>query len=222
MTDRTMQMPEARVEEFRSGWPKDELLPDEGAVRITGDYTDPRLVDRACRNGFILALIVSAFAWFIVQEWSSYFLFLLLGSLPLFFVSIAFFYRTGKSSLGVKISAGEIRLAGKTYSRAAPIEFRVERHHKAIAEQHREMNTGQRTSSTYRQAIEVVMQYGENRVVIAEMREKDSEMARALVIRLQNWCDRFDQMLIQLADQKDAGGPPRAEADDFGPAPPIR
>jgi len=222
MTDRTMQMPEARVEEFRSGWPKDELLPEEGAVRITGEYTDPRREERAFRNGFILALIVSAIAWFIVQEWSSYFLFLLLGALPLWFLLAAFFYMAGKSNLGVKINAAEIKLAGKTYSRAAPIEFRVERHHKALQETRREQSSGQRTASTFRRAIEVVMQYGEKRIVIAEMREKDQEMARALVIRLQNWCDRFDQMLIQLADKKDAAGPPRAEADEFGPAPPIR
>jgi hypothetical protein len=125
-------------------------------------------------------------------------------------------------NLRLNIMADSIKFpsgwGGKTYSRMQPIEFRVEPHQKGMQEEQREARTGQRASRIYREAIEVVMQYGEKRVVLAEMLQKDLEKAKALVIRLQGTCAKFDRMLAHMADEMNlpaSGG--AANGGEFGP-----
>ena len=70
---------------------------------------------------------------------------------------------------------------------------------------------------TYHEAIEVVMQYGEVRVPIADFNLKNLEQARTLVFRLQNACASVDMMNEYITP----AAPEKRRADQFDPAPDI-
>jgi len=93
----------------------------------------------------------------------------------------------------------------KNYSRQEHIELRVERHQKAQKEEANAIRTGNNSSRVFREAIEVVMQYGEKRVPLAEMREEDMEKAKALLLHLQNVCASLNQT-TQLNCPEFSGG----------------
>ena len=101
-----------------------------------------------------------------------------------------------------------------------PIEFRVEEHQKGLEERAKEIKHNKRFPHVYREAVEVVMQYGEKRVPVAELPLKEIEKGKALVIRLQNICDQWDEAARRLAEgqMRPAGETP---VSDFGEAPPI-
>ena len=99
-----------------------------------------------------------------------------------------------------------------------PIEFKIERHQKALAEYQKAQSRNRKMPETYRQAVEVVMQYGEKRVAIAELPETDMERAKALVIRLQTMTDGMEEAARRMA--KGQMTPP-ADASEFGPAPNV-
>jgi hypothetical protein len=74
----------------------------------------------------------------------------------------------------------------RNYDRRNPIAFRIEPHRRGFDEALREMKTGRVQKRTYRLAVEVVMQYGERRIVLAEMPLADIGNAEALLARLQD------------------------------------
>ena len=73
----------------------------------------------------------------------------------------------------------------KKYSRDVPMELRIEPHHKGALETAKEISRGRRMKVRYRNAIEVVMQYGEKRVPLAEFESQDIEKAKAVLFRIQ-------------------------------------
>lgn len=185
-----------KVEKAKSNWPTDRINTKKGQVTITGDYRSPR-------HGQNVALLTSA------SFLPPLLLFGPIAALAFAFVALLFFWWVMKKNLNVKISPTEIRVNGKRYDRQQSIEFRAGNHHKALRH-----NPG-----IYATAIEVVMQYGERRIPIAEMRLRDKHKAVALVVRLQNWCDSFDEAMRQAQAMKQDMAP---AAGEFGPAPDVR
>lgn len=187
----------SKVEKAKSNWPTDTIDRKKGQVTITGEYRTPQHAPLVTLLTFFA--MVPAFPLFGPA-----------GALAFGFVAFLFFWWVVKRRLHVKISPTEIRVKGKRYRRDMPIEFSVAQHRKSLRN-----NPG-----VYATAIEVVMQYGERRIPIAEMRLEDQEKAVALVVRLQNWCDSFDEaMALHARAMKQGTATP---AGDFGPAPDVR
>ena len=114
----------------------------------------------------------------------------------------------------IKIGPQTIQIGKKIYSRDVPIEFRVDRHYKALKED--EYVQGDKT---YSKAIEAVMQYGERRIQIAEMWARDQEKAAALIIRIGNWCEGFDEAMNKQVER--ASPETVSPHGDFGQAPDV-
>lgn len=207
-----------KFEKASEDWPRTNVLKD-GGIAVTAPYLDPATPKRTDFVFGVLTLLIPiyvlvstgdvaaagiVFAVVLVASW------LILRPLSHTMLS---------KKLNLKMYPDRIEIPGrwgvKRYSRAEPIEFRVDDHQKAIKEQ-----IYYPQYSTYRNALEVIMQYGEKRIPIAEMHIKELEKARALVIRLQNICDQFDEALNRLLQgQMSEAEPARG---DFGPAPDIR
>jgi hypothetical protein len=211
-----------KIETSFANWPHTKLLEDKVGVHITGKYVTPKLRDRVG----LLTVMLTIAIFFVSSSQNNEGPISMLGFfavVALFIVPVPFYFwakKTFSPDLNIKIFPDMIEANYCQYARSEPIEFRVEQHQKAIEETAREQTTGKRTSSTFRQAIEVVMQYGEKRIVLAEMRGVEFEMAKALVIRLQNICDKLDEAILRMADgqadtTESAGG-------DFGPESDVR
>lgn len=209
----------------KASWPVDTVDTDKGEAHITGKYVYPKLSDRAALVGFLAFIVTTivvgpigtkgmdageVFGNYVVAAiFPGMFIWLAVGFLA---------YWLMRRNVNVTITFDAIRIGRKAYPRNVPIEFSVQAHRKALREAEK-----LRPNSTWMNAIEVVMRYGEQRVTIAEMRRRDEEKAIALVIRIQNWCDRFDAIMAQAAKQVKAGAEsPAAPAGEFGPAPDIR
>ncbi|MFM9850235.1 MAG: hypothetical protein ACKVP3_24145 [Hyphomicrobiaceae bacterium] len=213
----------AKLEKAMADWPQTQLLKKGVGFHITGRYAHPSLVRSVPQSygliGFVLGLMV-----FVVTE----------NIIAPLFVAGAMwvFYSVWKGMMtnmfgkkvDVKISPDQIQVRQgfgyKKYDRSEPIEFKIERHQKALEEYQREQRRGRKMADTYRQAIEVVMQYGEKRIAIAELPETEMERAKALVIRLQTIANSIDEAVRRMA--KGQIGPAAANTGDFGPAPEMR
>lgn len=197
-----------RFEKALANWPKERRLRD-GGVHITGKYISPKLDAGGGLAMFVGAIAGGMWGWESTQSYAVAAVAAFMGAVLLAMTIGVIFAK----NVDVKIYPDRIAvwsfLGYKNYSRAIPIEFRVEQHHKALTER-----GGRRL---YRNAIEAVMQYGEKRVPIAEMPEREFERARALVIRLQNVCNRVD---LAMNEGKSTAG--AAKESEFGPAPEIR
>jgi hypothetical protein len=89
-----------------------------------------------------------------------------------------------------------------------------------LQEERKEIATQKKQPRTYREAIEVVMWYGEKRVVIAEMVDNEYNKAKALVIRLQNWCSAMDRVKDLLRSGEAVSVD--QSFGDFGPEPDLQ
>jgi hypothetical protein len=202
------------IEQGTSAWPIDEIVPREGKVRIAGSYVQPNLNLQV----FVFGLVL----WWpllILALWSEVFSaeseLPAMGVVSIVTVGIALLVRSllmGK--LDLKVGAETVEIGRKKYSRDERIDFSVEDHHKAILEQQK--NPGSRK---WRDAIEVIMRYGERRVTIAEMRKCDEEMAISLVLRLQQWCRKFDLAKVSFG-QGEEGAAPQVPSE-FGKPPDV-
>jgi hypothetical protein len=205
---------------FNDDW-KHSFDKTKSQIRITGSYISPQAERRA---GWLAGLLFIVLCVGLLLPTGN------AAAMGIGFIVLLLFCGFALHPLLVKLHNQRFNLligtdtikfpavwSGKTYARAAPIEFRVEPHHKGIQEEQRELRSGQRGSRLYRDAIEVVMQYGEKRVVLAEMRSKDLEKAKALVIRIQNWHESFDSETAKAW----ANGTHGAERE-FEPEPDVR
>ncbi len=215
--------------EILADWPEMERLKDGTGVRITGRYASPKLPDR---TGWVAL-------WFGIVLWGAFVGLLRplfdngtipstgsgimdfvvqLGLPPLLAYLCALLFRRWLMKvfaprLDVRITEDAIQLGRKRFKRYPQLQFSHDRHHKAIKEA--QQNSGR----TYREALEVIMHYGEKRIVIAEMLETDMEKADALVMRLQNLCDGMDSRAAsRVRDQTER---PLAAPGDFGPEPDV-
>ncbi|HYD15421.1 MAG TPA: hypothetical protein VEA77_03375 [Hyphomicrobium sp.] len=210
-----------KVENPFTEWPKTTVL-KEGGIHITGKYIAPETVPRIQFVAFLFAL------WAFIGGASGG----AAGAAIVLPVAILIGVLAGEKSLGttfgrnldIKIFPDKIQFRDggffyKTYARKFPIEFRIDEHQKAI---HEELaaRSGAKRSRKYREALEVVMQYGEKRVAVAAFRLKEMKQARALVIRLQNVCNSIDAAMELVS----SGNSDRAltSGTDFGPSPQIR
>lgn len=192
-----------------------------GAISITGKYVPPHVPRRAGWLAGLLFIVLCVGLLLPMGNAAA----MGIGFVALLLVSGFVIYpalvKLHSQKLRLGIMADSIKFpggwGGKTYSRMQPIEFRVEPHQKGMQEEQREARTGHRASRIYREAIEVVMQYGEKRVVLAEMLSKDLEKAKALVIRLQGTCEKFDRLLAHMADQMNMPEGGKAKGGEFGP-----
>jgi hypothetical protein len=224
MSEEIFGVSKGKAERAISDWPQTEVRHKSEGVWITGRYRQPQLADRLI---FVAGIICAAGTGLgiygtVQTDNGGWFLGLTIAGLFLALLFYLWGARKFRRNLAIRIFPDRIDVDGRSYTKDENIEFRVQRHHKAADEERRERLSGKRAPSTYRHAIEVVMQYGERRIVIAEMHQKDEEKARALVIRLQNWIDDFGGMLVKQVRTHTAAAPEPIEADEFGPAPPIR
>lgn len=192
-----------------------------GEIRITGKFIPPHIPRRVGALTGLLFIVL--FVGLLLPTGNG-------AAIGIGSAVLLAFCAFGLYPLLVRLHAHSLRLSimpdtikfpsgwgGKTYSRMQPIEFRVEPHQKAMQEEQREIRAGRRTPRTYREAVEVVMQYGEKRVVLAEMLSKDLEKAKALVIRLQGTCEKFDRLLAHMADNMKLPEGGKAKGGEFGP-----
>ena len=186
----------SKIEKAKSEWPVDRINLKKGYVSIVGQYPDPKTENKAMWSGVLVTVVTIPFLLFFAP---------VLGVMAGFAAWSLF-----KRGLNIRIGPEEVRVNGKRYALENVREFRVEPHQRAYRP-----NPG-----VYTRAIEVVMQYGEKRITIAEMRQKDEEKAVALALRLQNWCEKFEEM-VALARQKAQQDAEPAKGD-FGPSPDIR
>jgi len=216
---------EAAAALAKAPWPDDTVDTEKGEARITGKYVYPKLSDRAALVGlavFVVASIVigPVGTGGIPADVRPGYIFqnvLYIGT-PIGFVAAFIAYWMMRRDVNVTITFDAIRIGRKTYPRNVPIEFSVQAHRNAVKEAEKP-----RPNKTWMNAIEVVMRYGEARVTIAEMRRRDEEKAIALIIRIQNWCDRFNAVMALAAKQMKAGDQaPASPEGEFGPAPDVR
>jgi len=191
-----------------ANWPKMAMTKD-GGVHVTGRYVSPAL-DKI-GGIFIIPGAIAGGYW----AWVSTEMIVVaaLGTIAGGVAAALIAFRLFAKRLNLKVYANRIVLPGwigpRKYSRDMPMEFRIEQHRRAMYEKG--------VNRTYRDALEVVMQYGEKRVPIAAMPQDRIELARALVIRLQNICDSID-----MAKSMGGSSSGREMIADFGPAPHIR
>lgn len=214
-------MARGKIERALADWPKTDVA-KEGGVHITGRYVPPWIA--ANYDGMwalMTAIIVIALGGAWTQLTNNGACFFVVGVfMMVLYLPIKYgLFRLFGGNVDVRVFPDTIQMGGKTYSRQMPIEFRVEQHQKGLKEQLRENKTGKRKPRTYRDALEVVMQYGEKRVPIAALPLKDIALAHALVIRLQNVCNSLDEIVRRFAAGQVA---PAQGSGEFGPAPEVR
>ena len=206
-------------------WPHVHV--EEDGVHITGSYTSPRAAYHMDQLGpGILFLIAGAILYPI--GYSSKNLWIAIGGPFAVLIFAKIFWNVGLESfllgafprhLSILVDEKSIRINGKTYSRAVPIELRLETHHKAIKEYAKEVKTGQRQQPVYRNAWEVAMQYGLKRIVIAEMRHEDEDKATALLLQIQLAMQNVDRVAANISSEDDAKR--LTKRNPFGPEPRI-
>ncbi|MGH6922872.1 MAG: hypothetical protein ACRED5_03790 [Propylenella sp.] len=197
----------------QADWPHENIVKGEGCVRITGTYRDPDLGGRALGLGFLALIVTIVLSGLVPDDYyaSTMVLWLIVPPITAF---IAFVW--WRPAVNVTIGPESVVIGGKTYSRDVDIQFRTDRHPRAIAA----LDRGRQPRPEYAQAMQVVMQYGERSVPIAMFRGRDIEMARALIIRLQAWHEGFNRLRRQPETEQPATT--ASDRDEFGPAPPIR
>jgi len=188
-----------KVEQAKSDWPIDSVNVQKRHVDISGDYVTPGMPGTV----LVVAMLVALPLGFLTAGIG---LFFLIPGVPAIWMLM-------KKKLRIRIDDDTVRLGGKRYQRNPDlIEFRVDRHQRAFRD-----NPGE-----YRTALEVVMQYGERRIPVAEMRQKDSELAVALQHRLHGWCHGFEKIMASYEAADATPVRPEATAGEFGPAPDVR
>lgn len=224
-----------QIETINDGWLETRELKDQPGVHVIGSYKRP-LVPATAHIKFAAVTAVALFIYFLAtttrHDPVTVLFSAMLFTIPVYAFLGALVVRPVlmliPRDVDVKVLAEHIQIKKgrryRTYSRNVPIEFRVEQHHKAAKEEMEEQKRGKPGNRWYREAIEVVMQYGEKRIPIAEMHMLDLEKAKALVIRLQSWCESFDQAVKRMADGQisPAGEMGAVSGGDFGPTPDIR
>ena len=212
---------EVRVEAPLADWPQYELSEGGRAARITGRYRGP---SGWWQVGFPLLLMMIALALSPVScSYDGRFRGLtgqeVISRAALWFGGFAVIAIAGwafgtRRRVDVVIAPDAITIRGKRYLRAEGLnQFAIEEHERAYPEI-RNAQRGQ-PGRVYRDAMQVVMRYGERRVAVADFNQRDVRRAEALLHRLQG----FNAMMDAGKEQPLAA--PGAK-DDFGPARPVR
>ncbi|MEQ9642045.1 MAG: hypothetical protein RIM84_18625 [Alphaproteobacteria bacterium] len=226
-----MSQSSAESESGFAPWPKHALSEDRLGFQITGTYRPPsgwwslglpmtlivlaplmmlgscKLLVDASYGGSVRNMPAEDVLYFILIWVAACFALAVLGET---------FGR--RRQLDILIRPDAITIDGKSYKRGEGLnQFAVEEHEKA----HNERLAAQRGAGghIYRDAVEVVMRYGERRVPVAAFARNDIRKAEALLVRLQVLTAGFDKLRASPASGPAESGAP---ADEFGPARPIR
>ncbi|MEZ5551524.1 MAG: hypothetical protein R3E82_11585 [Pseudomonadales bacterium] len=178
-----------------ASWPHTRLIPKEAAFRVWGLYTPPLLA-------MVLPVFVGTIWFFLLAaiyppEGSSEWAYLYAYITPAFVAGamVPVIQGLTGSWVNVKFTPDAVRVCFQDYARSVGITFRREEHEEAIKEAQRELDTGRRQPQIFRNAVQVVMRYGEQRVVIASFPNTEIAKADALVLRLQFVHENIDEML---------------------------
>jgi hypothetical protein len=212
---------EVRVEAPLADWPQYELTDGGKAARITGRYRAP---SGWWQIGFPLLLMMIALALSPVScSYDGRFRGLTgqeaLSRAALWFGGFVVVAIAGRAfgtrrRVDVMVAPDAITIGGKRYIRAEGLnQFAIEEHEKA----YHEIRSSQRghPGRVYRDALQVVMRYGERRVPVADFNQRDVRKAEALLHRLQGFAAMMD-----AGKEQPIAAP--GEKDYFGPARPIR
>lgn len=206
-----------KTEKAIADWPKMTVLKRKGGVRLHGDYPGPNLDWLA---NLIFTLLLIAAMYYALTEgggWQGAAAVAVGMLIPYPFIWRSIMIRTIGRNLNVTVLPDIIQVKRKRYDRSEVRGFRIERHHKAREEARQAQRNPGRVQPVYRQAVEVVMDYGEKRIPIAAMPDKDEHQAEALLYRLQNTFENLDSIVGDGNDGGDDGG-----GDAFGKPPDIR
>ena len=218
------------IETPYADWPRIEVTEAEDALRLTGRYTAP---SGWWSEGFPALLVVLWLPLTLVtcslatngnysKGTSQEFLGspLLVGFI--FFVMAVLGEIFGpRRKLNVTIGRDSIVISGTRYMRREGLnQFAIEEHEKTRGEAVVAAR-GHGSGRIYRDAMQVVMRYGEKRVPVAAFRRQDVRKAEALLVRLQGLNAKLDELLAPQAQGVAAPAMPGAK-DEFGPARPIR
>lgn len=212
--------PRSDIESPFADWPQTEATPAGDGFHITGRYTAPSVQWSVNLPAILLMfwlpvtlVTCSVTARHELSEMSTGEFWTVPVLTTAGFVALgilgAVFGR--RHTIDVTLTRDTIRINGTRYRRAEGLnQFAIEEHAQAYGERRRNV------SPIYRDAMEVVMRYGEKRVPIAAFRKEDVRKAEALLARLQHVDRHLDGLL--------GGSAPgaAAPADDFGAARPIR
>lgn len=203
------------------------LFPQDGAALITGKYKAPSgwwqqgfPLLLLLTSPFLLPMSCSAVAESRYGRWDNMpaeqVLYFTIGFVAVMAGVIAVCQHFGrKRSLRLKVSRDAVEIAGRRFSRRTG-QYQVEEHDRARGE---EVAASQSRDvwRIYRDAVQVVMRYGERRIVIGDFVWGEIEKARALVVRLQAMDTEGGLEAMLQIQAAQAGG-----HDDFGPPPQIR
>lgn len=173
-----------KYESAKARWPRSRPVRG-GGLRISGRYAQPWLAGAVPR---LYGLIVFIQCAMMLASTGNLIAALVWAALMAFLYAVLW-KRALTNLLGkfvdVRVLPDRIEVQGrlfrKKYSRSNPVAFRIEPHHRGADEA---LKTGRAQAGVYRFAVEVVMQYGERRIVIAEMPHSGIGHAEALLTRL--------------------------------------
>lgn len=213
---------DARIEAPLADWPAFDLIEGGRGARITGRYRAP---SGWWQIGFPMLLVMVGFA-LLPASCSLGGRFHLLSASEaitravVWFAALVVIGVVGRvfgtrRKLDVTIGPDTIRIGGRTYARQQGLnQFAIEEHEHAYPET-RNAQRGH-PGRVYRDALQVVMRYGERRVAVADFAQTDVRKAEALLHRLQG----FNAMLDD--GRRDEPFAPGGDGGEFGPERPIR
>jgi hypothetical protein len=210
----------AAVERPFSEWPQ-TAAHDDGTYHITGKYYEP--------SGWWTKVFprIMVVGWLIVAPWSCAAVqsgpddnagMIAFGTWTAIFLTVAILGEQfgPRRDLNIRMGPDAIQIEGRRFPRDAPYNFAMEEHEKAYADELQRRRGYE--ANTYREAVQVVMRYGERRIPIAGFRRKDIRKAEALLIRLQLLDKAFERG--PAPNVQVTGG--TGDRDEFGPAKPVR
>lgn len=218
-----------RIEKPLADWPHMKFRERENALHITGKYMAPSRWWQVQFPAMIVLLslyVLPASCASLVEQVADD----KAGSVGItyaFFYIVAMFVLTQvckrygrKRNLNIRITGDAIVIGGRRYGRAYPHQFTIEEHEKAFAED--KATGGSRRDRIFRDAVQVVLRYGEKRIPVADFRREDIRKAEALHRRLQFIDQDFAEMLGMAAQGDLTAVDASGARDHFGPATPIR
>ena len=199
-----------RFEEAVEKWPHMKVNAQKGVIQITGRYTAPSewwekifpILTGVVWIGLLFIYWPAAIGVMVITVWGVF-----VGP---------------RQNLDIKITPDAVKFGRKNYRRGMS-EYSVEEHEKGYDEHQQEARKNKRIQRIYREAIQVVMRYGEKRIAVADFKLKDKEKAGALVRRLQllDQGQGFEQ-IMRDAQPKESGAKPHVDDDEFGAPPDVR
>ena len=190
----------------RRWWPHQRRLLDEEGYLIYGKYCSPELAKLASWlvRAISVIIILVGVGWAMqVERWGPFgYAWIVLIGHELLLGGLGFYRMLVVFLLGRKfrviIAKDRVRLATwhgyRNYSvHLLPVTIQTEPHPKAVVERERMQMTGKKVAEYYGKTIQVIMRFGEQRVVIASIYNNQNK-AEGLVTRLVSCAQEVQQV----------------------------